>query len=96
MSDRALPGTEPLPGIFDRIEDGLAYARDGLGLTWEIPARVICGVSEGHVFAMDLESKLNELSALLRLRAADALVWVVLAGASSVTEISLQLEGHYA
>jgi hypothetical protein len=52
--DRAQPGTEPLPVTFDRIEDGLAYVRDGSGWTWEIPAGVICGVPEGHVFAKDL------------------------------------------
>jgi hypothetical protein len=55
--DRAQPDAgEPLAVTFDHIEDGLAYVRDQFGLTWEIPAGVICGVPEGHVFAMDLGS----------------------------------------
>jgi hypothetical protein len=40
--------------VFDRVEDGLAYITDSNGLHWEIPMSVVCGVPEGHVFAVDL------------------------------------------
>jgi hypothetical protein len=49
-----LDATEPRSVPFDRIEQGLAYVTNCAGLTWEIPASVICGVPEGHVFATDL------------------------------------------
>ena len=51
-----LNADEAFSGTFDRIERGLAYIRDRFGLTWEIPARAICGVPEGHVFAATLGS----------------------------------------
>jgi hypothetical protein len=38
---------------FDRVEEGLAYVTDCVGLHWEIPMSVVCGVPEGHVFAAD-------------------------------------------
>lgn len=40
--------------VFDRVEDGLAYVTDSTGLHWELPMGAICGVPEGHVFAVDL------------------------------------------
>jgi len=46
-----LESNECLQVIFDRMEGGLAYAFDNLGSMHEIPASILCGVPEGHIFA---------------------------------------------
>ncbi len=58
-SRQRLEAGEPLKVVFDHIKCGLAYVIDAAEMH-EIPASVICGVPEGHVFATDVAHSSEE------------------------------------
>src|SRR5260370_141531 len=63
-SRQRLEAGEPLKVVFDHIKCGLAYVIDAAEMH-EIPASVICGVPEGHVFATDVAHSSEEKTCLV-------------------------------